>query len=147
MSAGAQLLDGLEPGTLEELDAALLLPNGRLRLMPTAELLAFGLSRLQAWCVLRARYQRVTRELVQWLSDRIAGRTELEIGAGMVISDGISAFHRPISVCKATTSRPRGSVTIRSIAIRHRPNRQPTSSVSKPMPRLRSTARASWSAL
>ena len=83
MLAGAQLLDGLEPGRLEELDAALLLPNGRLRLMPTAELLAFGLSRLQAWCVLRARYQLVTRELVQWLSDRIAGRPALEIGAGM----------------------------------------------------------------
>jgi hypothetical protein len=83
MLAGAQLLDGLEPGRLEELDAALLLPNGRLRLMPTAELLAFGLSRLRAWCVLRARYQLVTRELVQWLSDRIAGRPALEIGAGM----------------------------------------------------------------
>src|ERR1700730_3374933 len=83
MLAGAQLLDGLEPGRLEELDASLLLPNGRLRLMPTPDLLAFGLPRLQAWCVLRARYQLVTRELVQWLSDRIAGRPALEIGAGM----------------------------------------------------------------
>jgi hypothetical protein len=83
MPPGSRLLDGLAPGELEDLDASLLLPNGRLRLMPTPELLAVGLLRLQAWCVLRARYQLVTRELVQWLSDRIAGRPALEIGAGM----------------------------------------------------------------
>jgi hypothetical protein len=65
-----------------EVDRALLLENGRMRLMPAQELLSWGLWRLQAWCILRARYQFVTTELVAWLKDRIAGRSALEIGAG-----------------------------------------------------------------
>jgi len=73
---------------LKAIDAALL-EGDRLRVMPAKELLSFGLPTLQSWMVQRARYQLVTRELVEWLHDRIGRRDALEIGAGM----GDLGFH------------------------------------------------------
>jgi len=74
---------------VEAVDRVLLLPNGRIRLMPEQELLALGLPTLQAWAGLRARYQLVTQELVDWLRLRIGSRPAIEIGAGM----GDLGFH------------------------------------------------------
>jgi hypothetical protein len=67
---------------LDDYDRELLLENGHLRLMPAAELLAYGLDALLAWAVHRARYQLVTTELIDWLRERIAGRRAIEVGAG-----------------------------------------------------------------
>jgi hypothetical protein len=64
------------------LDESLLLPNGRMRMMPASELLAHGRETLLVWCILRARYQLVTTELVMWLAVQIGRRRALEIGAG-----------------------------------------------------------------
>ena len=64
-------------------DKMLLQPDGKLRLMPAAELLTLSVEALQAWCVQRARYQLVTVELIEWLKPFVVGRKALEIGAGM----------------------------------------------------------------
>jgi hypothetical protein len=44
---------------------------------------------LRVWCAKRARYTVVTRELLDWLRNQIAGKPALEIGAGM----GDLGFH------------------------------------------------------
>ncbi len=79
----ATILPDLGPDELEAQDRDLLSQSGHLRLLPARDLLSVGLDRLRAWATLRARYQLVTMELVDWLRDRIGGRTALEIGAGM----------------------------------------------------------------
>lgn len=80
----------VRPVDLVELDQALIDPKtGRMRLLPSAELLRLGLERLQVWAGLRARYQLVTLELVQWLRSAIGPRSALEVGAGM----GDVGFH------------------------------------------------------
>jgi hypothetical protein len=68
---------------VEAMDRALLDDNKRVRLMPAAELLSYGIDALQAWMVQRARYQLPTTELIEWLRARIGGRSAIEIGAGM----------------------------------------------------------------
>jgi hypothetical protein len=74
----------LPPIDVEAMDERLLdRATGHVRLMPAAEVLSYGLEAVQAWMVLRARYQLVTKELVEWLGAAIAGRSALEIGAGM----------------------------------------------------------------
>ena len=86
MTLRGRLLPRIDP---EAMDQVLLNEHGRTRLMPAAEVLAFGIDEVQAWMVTRARYQFVTTELVEWLKTRIAGRRAIEVGAGM----GDLGFH------------------------------------------------------
>lgn len=74
---------------VEAMDEVLFNEHRRTRLMGSAEVLSFGLDQVQAWMVARARYQFVTTELIDWLKTRIAGRSAIEVGAGM----GDLGFH------------------------------------------------------
>ena len=65
------------------MDQVLMGEDKRTRLMTSSEVLSYGLDEVQAWMVARARYQFVTTELVDWFRERIAGRSVIEIGAGM----------------------------------------------------------------
>ncbi len=70
--------------TMLMLDLLLLDDNGHMESLP-AETIQSGvlLEDLRGWCHYRARYGIPTLELIQWLKEKIAGRTALEIGAGM----------------------------------------------------------------
>jgi len=63
--------------------------RGQLKLLPTAAYDAFSRESLIAWCYHNARYGVPTIELVQWLKDRIGGRSAIEIGSGA----GDLAYH------------------------------------------------------
>lgn len=65
----------------EALDS-LLLDGDRLRCMPAAVLQTIPTDHLRAWAARCAIYNFPTWELVEWLKEKIAGRTALEIGAG-----------------------------------------------------------------
>ena len=54
----------------------------RIRLLPAAEYKGIDHTAFRLWCNKTARYGIPTTELVDWIRDRIAGRTALEIGAG-----------------------------------------------------------------
>jgi hypothetical protein len=74
----------LPPIDVQAMDEALLDPEtGRGRLLPAKDVLSLGIDAVQGWMVLRARYQIVTTELVDWLRARIAGRFAIEVCAGM----------------------------------------------------------------
>jgi hypothetical protein len=64
------------------LDNRLLDDNGRIRLLSYRDYADIPPDHLRAWANLRGRYGLPTVELVNWLTDRIAGRSALEIGAG-----------------------------------------------------------------
>lgn len=64
------------------LDDALLAEDGRLRLLPAAAYATIPQIDLLVWCYQQARYCLPTVELVDWLQERIAGRSCLEICAG-----------------------------------------------------------------
>lgn len=57
-------------------------PNGALRLMPASYYDSLDWNELRIWCHHNARYGLPTVELVEWLKERIGGRSVLEIGAG-----------------------------------------------------------------
>lgn len=59
-----------------------MLPNGHIALRSANELAALPHLPLISWCRDNARYTIVTRELVQWLREVIAGRSAIEVGAG-----------------------------------------------------------------
>lgn len=63
-------------------DDLLLDSNGRLKLLPVAELRKFPRGELGYWSQVRGRYTLPTVELVAWLKEKIDGRSALEIGAG-----------------------------------------------------------------
>ncbi len=67
---------------LAPLDADLLAPDGRIRLLPAAHYARYPLAVLRVWCSLRARYAIPTVELIAWLKSEIRDRTALEIGSG-----------------------------------------------------------------
>ena len=61
---------------------ALLLDQGRLRVLDASALASVPHDDLRYWCHMRAVYGLVTTELVAWLADRIGGRSAIEIGSG-----------------------------------------------------------------
>ena len=65
------------------LDRTLLDREGRFHVMPAADLRAFELDHLRAWCFLNARYNLPTLELVEAVKSIIGSRSAIEIGAGM----------------------------------------------------------------
>lgn len=65
------------------LDRAILNEDGTWRLNSAKDMQQIPLNHLRLWAVKNARYQIPTRELVDFLSDKIGGCTALEIGAGM----------------------------------------------------------------
>jgi hypothetical protein len=76
-----RLVKSVSMAELQAMDAALT-DKGRMRLLPAAELRRFRHDALCIWMQYSGRYQLPTLELVQWLRERIAGRTCVEIGAG-----------------------------------------------------------------
>ena len=57
--------------------------NGRVKLMPAAEWRKFPHQYIQQWCHVNSRYVIPTIELINWLKQKIGGRTAIEVGAGM----------------------------------------------------------------
>jgi hypothetical protein len=79
-----EVLPALDEGMLRVLDFTLM--DGDKRLYPlTSHFYGAYVKQpvLRVWCAERARYNVVTRELLDWLQEQIGGRTALEIGAGM----------------------------------------------------------------
>jgi hypothetical protein len=56
--------------------------DGKFILRPAAYFDGLEPNALTIWCLKHARYGVPTRELVDWLAERIAGRKAIEIGAG-----------------------------------------------------------------
>lgn len=79
--SGGVSMPKLPAHLMEALDAGLL-DNGRMRVLPAAELRRVPHMALQQWAQARGRYQFPTVELIEWLRARIAGRKCVEIGAG-----------------------------------------------------------------
>jgi len=67
---------------IRPIDALMLRPDGQLNVVPAWKLQEFPHTDLQVWCVKRGVYQFPTEELLNWLSERIAGRKAIEICAG-----------------------------------------------------------------
>jgi hypothetical protein len=53
-----------------------------MRILPAEELRALDQHHLRIWCHMNGVYLIPSAELVEWISNRIAGRSALEIGAG-----------------------------------------------------------------
>jgi hypothetical protein len=64
------------------LDALLLDADERLRLLPASELGKIPQPSLSYWCQIRGRYHIPSIETVEWVKEKIGGRTAIEIGAG-----------------------------------------------------------------
>lgn len=79
---GVHMVPSVTETELRQLDAALT-DAGRMRLLPAATLRAFNHGTLRVWMQARGRYQLPTLELVGWLRERIAGRSAVEVGAGL----------------------------------------------------------------
>lgn len=98
-------IPNLPDEVLAVMDQYLLDHNGRQHLLPASKLLeAAPWSWLMAWMVRRARYQFVTLELVAWLKEKIAGRSAIEIGAGM----GDLGYHLGIPMTDSYAQAPGG---------------------------------------
>lgn len=82
LPVGTRALPALPPALLNALDKGLLDAEGRMHVLPAAELRRVPHTALQVWMQARGRYQLPTVELVEWLRARIAGRPSVEIGAG-----------------------------------------------------------------
>jgi len=68
---------------LTRFDSLLLDPTTkRIKLLPTSVYSELDRQELRIWCHYRARYLLPTIELVDWLKERIDGRSAIEIGAG-----------------------------------------------------------------
>lgn len=65
------------------LDKLLLDSTGRMRLFPAATFASIPYDHLRVWAHKKARYQLVTKELVDWLREQIGGRSAIEVCAGM----------------------------------------------------------------
>lgn len=63
-------------------DAALLDPQGRVRVLPSADLRKIPQNAARLWCHQRAVYLLPSVELITWLKEKIGGRMAIEIGAG-----------------------------------------------------------------
>jgi hypothetical protein len=72
-----------------KLDEMLLLPNGRMQLLPAEAYRPIDPLLLRTWCTLRGRYCLPTVELVEWIKRRIGSRRTVEVACGM----GDLGFH------------------------------------------------------
>ena len=72
----------VRPEDVLYLDRVLLDENDRIRLLPAAEYKKIDPIHLMAWGGVRARYSYPTVELVEWIKNKIDGRSVIEIGAG-----------------------------------------------------------------
>lgn len=76
----------------DAVDKRLLLPSGRLKLLPAAEFDAIAPNDLAYFCWRTGRYGLVTQELITFLGHALHGRRAIEIGAG----NGDLGFHAGI---------------------------------------------------
>lgn len=67
---------------IRDLNDRLLLPNGRIRLLPSSEYLSIPRDHLRVWCHTTARYLIPTVELIEWLKIEIGDLKAIEIGSG-----------------------------------------------------------------
>ncbi len=56
--------------------------TNRIKLLPASTYSELDRTELRIWCHYRARYLLPTIELIEWLKNRIDGRSAIEIGAG-----------------------------------------------------------------
>lgn len=89
MSGFALSLEGMlrEARVMDRVDVAYLderwlSEDGRIKLLPAAAFRSVPPEHLRYWMHCKARYSLPTVELVEWLRERIAGRTALELGCG-----------------------------------------------------------------
>lgn len=83
------MLSILPNADVSYLDGLLLDANGRIRLLPASEYAVIDPLHLRLWSVQNARYCLPTTELIDWLKDKIAGRSAIEVAAG----NGDLGFH------------------------------------------------------
>ncbi len=79
---------------IEYLDAIFLDKTGRMKLLDAATICQYPYVHLWLWMQRRGRYGLPTRELVDFLKEKIAGRRVIEIGAGM----GDLGFHLGVTM-------------------------------------------------
>lgn len=65
------------------MDKLLFGPDGKLQVVPAKELASLPPTHLMIWGNKNGVYTYPTQELIDWLKERIAGRTAIEIGAGL----------------------------------------------------------------
>lgn len=77
-------MDGrvIDRANVNYLDAVLFDDNRHIRVLPAAQYKEFPHLHLLQWCVERGIYQLPTKELVEWLGNKINGRNAIEIGSG-----------------------------------------------------------------
>ena len=84
MSSPVSIVDP-DASVLQELDSLMWEEVGgvkRIVLRPASFYDGFDADQLRVWCALNAIYQVPTSELVEFVSNKIAGRTAVEIGSG-----------------------------------------------------------------
>jgi len=84
------------------------LKNGKLQVLPSAFWREYQQVEIAAFCVMHGFYLIPTTELVEWLRERIAGRTAIEVGSG----NGVLAETLGI---RATDSRQQSKAEIAAI--------------------------------
>ena len=72
----------LNADSLRDISAELLLPNGRLKLLPAADYKNYSWDEFRLFCHTYARYGIPTAELIDHLKELIGDRSAIEIGAG-----------------------------------------------------------------
>lgn len=72
----------LKPGNLKDISQELLLPNGKLKLFPAKFYDDLDKNNLRLFCHMYARYGLPTTELIDFLIQKIDGRSAIEIGSG-----------------------------------------------------------------
>ncbi len=72
----------LEAKDLKDISQELLLPNGKMKLLPAAFYDAIDKGNLRLFCHSYARYGIPTTELIDFLIQKIDGRSAIEIGSG-----------------------------------------------------------------
>jgi hypothetical protein len=78
----AHAISDADVETARGLDALLLDAEGRLKPLEASVLRQIRQPVLSTWCQMRGRYHVPSVETIHWLSEKIAGRRAIEIGAG-----------------------------------------------------------------
>lgn len=70
------------PVDTKYIDKVLMDENEEIKVVPAERLASIPQDHLMQWCVKHAIYQIPTEELIEWLAERIDGRSAIEIGSG-----------------------------------------------------------------
>jgi hypothetical protein len=106
----------IDPLTLNDISDQLLLPNGKMKLLPTADLKNLNWNDFRHFCHVHGRYGVPTVELIEMLTNLIGGRSCIEIGAG----NGDFGYHLNL---RMTDSKIQDELRIKNM---YRIMRQPT---------------------